>query len=73
MWVFLAVLVVSVALMAAIRPKQEPPAVQEGNTPTTEEGVKLRKVYGTVWVSDPSLIAFKKMGTIPIRSKGGKK
>ena len=71
--VFLAVLVVSVALMAAVRTKQETPAVQEGNAPTTEEGVKLRKVYGTVWVSEPSLVAFKKMGTIPIRSKGGKK
>ncbi|MGH1447874.1 MAG: hypothetical protein ACRBBM_00415 [Pseudomonadaceae bacterium] len=66
-------LMLAVAIVNALRPKQEQPAVQEGNTPTTEEGVKLRKVYGTVWIKEPSLVAFKKMGTVPIRSKGGKK
>lgn len=73
MWVVIAVVVVALAVMKALTPKQEAPAVQNGKTPTTEEGIKLRKVYGTVWISDPSLVAFKKAGTIPIRSKGGKK
>ncbi len=73
MWIALAAIVIVSVIIQALRPKPEAPAVQEGNTPTTEEGVKLRKVYGTVWIKEPSLVAFKKMGTIPIRSKGGKK
>ena len=73
MWPILAVLVIAVVVIAALMPKQEAPAPQEGNMPTTEEGIKPRKIYGTAWIEAPTLVAFKKMGKVPIKSSGGKK
>ena len=73
MWVQIAILVVSALISYATRPKPANPKPQEVTTPTAEEGRKLRKVYGTVWVDDAQMLGFKKIGTDPIKSKGGKK
>lgn len=73
MWVQIAILVVSALISYATRAKPTKPEPQEVTTPTAEEGKKLRKVYGTIWVDDPQVLGFKKMGTDPIQTKGGKK
>ncbi|CDF82155.1 hypothetical protein PKB_0787 [Pseudomonas knackmussii B13] len=73
MWVQIAILVVSALINYATRSKPTKPEPQEVTTPTAEEGKKLRKVYGTVWVDDAQVLGFKKMGTDPIQTKGGKK
>ncbi|MDF3841111.1 hypothetical protein P3W55_05235 [Pseudomonas citronellolis] len=73
MWVQIAILVISALISYATRPKPTKPEPQEVTAPTAEEGKKLRKVYGTVWVDDAQVLGFKKMGTDAIRTKGGKK
>lgn len=73
MWVQIAILVVSALISYATRPK--PQKVQPGKveTPVVEEGKPIRKVYGTVWIDDPQVLGFKRIGTDRIQSKGGKK
>ena len=71
MWVQIAILVLSALLTQ--RPKPAKPKPQEVTTPTAEEGRKLRKPYGDVWIDDAQMLGFKKIGTDPIQSKGGKK
>lgn len=73
MWVQIAILVVSMLISYATRPKPTKAKPQEVSTPTSEEGKKMRKVYGTVWADDPQVLGFKKMGRDAIKSKGGKK
>jgi hypothetical protein len=43
-------------------PKAEVPEVLDGR--------KIRRIYGTVWIDDPIVLAFKQVGTIPIKAKG---
>ncbi len=73
MWLLVAVLVIASFVMKALAPKQEGPEPQDVDTPVSEEGKSIRKVYGTVWIKDPMIVAFQKVGQDPIRSKGGKK
>lgn len=73
MWFLIAVVVVAAFVMRALMPKQDQPKPQDIQTPVADEGGSVRKVYGTVWISDPVLLAFQKIGTDRIRSKGGKK
>lgn len=73
MWVQIAILVISALISYATRPKPSKPEPQEVTAPTVKEGKKLRKAYGTIWANDAQVLAFKKMGTDAIKSKGGKK
>lgn len=73
MWVQIAILVVSAVISHATRPKSQQPKPGKVETPVVEEGKTIRKVYGTVWIDDPQMLGFKRMGTDRIRSKGGKK
>lgn len=58
-------------LLAAGGAKQQPTAPQ-GDTPTTDDGQSVRDYFGTCWVDDSFLLAWKLMGRSPIKSKGGK-
>lgn len=73
MWVQIAIMVVSALISYATRPKAEQPKPGTVETPVVEAGWVYRKVYGTVWIDDPQVIGFKRMGTKRIRTKGGKK
>lgn len=73
MWVQVAILVVSMVLSYATRPKPQQPKPGTVETPVAEEGRTIRKVYGTVWIDDPQILGFKRIGTDRIRKKGGKK
>lgn len=71
-WVQIAILVVSALISYALTPKPKAPEPQKVSIPVVEQGQKIRKVYGTVWIDDPMVLAFKPVGTVPIKSKGGK-
>jgi len=72
-WQVVALFVVSALISFALRPKIEGAKPQESKTPRVEEGKKIPKIYGTVWINDPMVLGFKRIGTDPIKSKSGKK
>ena len=73
-WVVQIVIMVAfAALSILLAPRVEDPKPQEAKAPTVEDGLAVREVFGTVWVDDQFLLAWKHMGTIKIKKKGGKK
>lgn len=44
-----------------------------GNTPEAKDGTVIRKIYGTVWIDDSQVLAYKDLPPIPIKQKVGKK
>lgn len=73
-WVVqLIIAIVSAILSYVLRPKvpEQKEAKQDG--PTVEDGVAVDDHFGEVWITQPHLLAWKKMGTENIKSKGGKK
>lgn len=44
-----------------------------GGTPEARDGTAIRKIYGTVWVDDSQVLAWKDLPPEPIRKKAGKK
>lgn len=76
MWVQIAILVVSMILSYSASRKAanaNKPKPGEASQPVVEDGKKVRKIYGTVWVDDSIVLGFKEIGTDAIRTKGGKK
>lgn len=71
--VYLLVAVVAAAVAYAMAPKAEQPAPGQENTPTVEDGQAVLEVYGTCWIDQEFLLAWKVLGRDQIRSKGGKK
>ena len=73
-WVVQIVLLVAFAAISILMaPRVEDPKPQEVKAPTVEDGLAVRDVFGTVWIDDQFLLAWKSMGTIKIKKKGGKK
>ncbi|KXB16649.1 hypothetical protein ADT28_12560 [Xylella fastidiosa] len=73
-WVWqLAIGVVAAYVSAALRPKPEPVKPQQAQVPTVQDGQAVKHHFGTVWVGDEFILAWKMQGTIPIKTKGGKK
>lgn len=73
-WVVqLIIAIVAVAISYAMRPKTEKPTPQTSDAPTVEDGLAAKHYFGTCWVNDEFLLAWKNTGAIPIRKKGGKK
>ena len=73
-WV--AALVIGIAMAAVaffMRPKIEAPKPMQSTAPNTEDGLAVRDVFGTVWIDDQFVLAWKSMGTQKIKKKGGKK
>lgn len=72
-WVIqLIIMVVAAAISYAMRPKPEAPKPQKGEAPTTEDGLSAKHYFGTCWVEDEFILAWKQVGTIKIKAKGGK-
>lgn len=44
-----------------------------GGAPQARDGTVIRKIYGTVWIDDSQVLAWKTLPPIPIKSKVGKK
>jgi hypothetical protein len=73
-WVWaIIVLVAAAAASFAMRPKQQKPAAQQGEGPTTEDGQAVVHHFGEVWIENEFLLAWKVVGTEKIKTKGGKK
>jgi len=73
MWYLVAAVVIAVGITTFLAPKPPSQKPQDVKTPASKEGGKIRKIYGTVWIEDPIVLGFKKIGTDAIRKKGGKK
>jgi hypothetical protein len=69
----IAILILSAIISYALRPKPKVPEPGKMNVPIVEDGTSIRKIYGAIWIDDSIVLAFKPMGTIPIKAKGGKK
>lgn len=73
-WVVqLIIAIVAAAISYAMRPKPQAPTPQASEAPTVEDGLSAKHYFGTCWVNDEFLLAWKNTGTIPIKTKGGKK
>lgn len=73
-WVVqLIIAIVAAAISYAMRPKPQTPTPQASEAPTVEDGLSAKHYFGTCWVTDEFLLAWKNTGTIPIKTKGGKK
>lgn len=75
MWFYAIVLLLSIVLSVAMRPKpqsQKPPALADFGVPTAEEGREVLVIFGEVWVEDPNVLAYGDLRTTPIKAKSGK-
>ena len=48
-------------------------SARTGGVPEARDGTAIRKIYGTVWVDDSQVLAWKELPPEPIRKKAGKK
>jgi hypothetical protein len=72
-WVVqLIILAISAIIAYALRPKVEAPKPNEGQGQTTEDGQAVVRYWGTHWIDDMFLLAWKITGRDPIKGKGGK-
>jgi hypothetical protein len=71
--IYLLVAVVAAAVAYAMAPKAEAPAPEQEKAPTVEDGLAVPEVYGTCWIDQEYILAWKIMGRDKIRTKGGKK
>lgn len=68
-WVQLVIMVVSSLILMALTPKTPDATDQVNEAPRVEDGAGVRMVFGEVWITDPAVIGWKKMGTKTIRGK----
>lgn len=72
-WIHLVLLVASLLISWAMRPKVDPPKPSEGQQPVVEDGAALERIYGRVWTDDSKWTAWLNGDAEPIRKKQGKK
>lgn len=70
--VYLIVALVAAAVSIALRPKVENKPADQVTGPTTEDGQSCRRYWGTHWIEDEFLLAWKIVGRDPIKASGGK-
>lgn len=70
--VYLIVMLVAAAVSYAMRPKPESAKPTEAQGPTTDDGQSVVRYWGTHWIDDEFLLAWKIVGRDPIRASGGK-
>lgn len=76
MWWYLAVFVVTYAVVVARTPKPQsrPPAgIEEFQVPTAKEGREVPILFGTRLIKGPNVVWYGDLRTEAIRKKGGKK
>lgn len=72
-WVVWLIVAIVLAIIAvAIQPKRQDQKPTESQGPTTEDGKAVVKYWGTHWISDEFLLAWKVTGRDPIKAEGGK-
>lgn len=64
--------VVAVAAYLMMPGTKAPDPDQQAKAPTTQDGRSAVRHYGTVWIDDPAMLAWKVVGRDPIKAKGGK-
>lgn len=67
-WVELIILLIAVAISYAMRPKTSAPAPASGDAPSTEDGQVVKHHFGTCWVEDQFILAWKVVSHTPIKS-----
>lgn len=73
-WIIqIIIAIAALAISYMMRPKTEKPKPQQGKAPTIEDGQSIKHHFGTVWVDDEYLLAWKVTGTTPVKTKSGKK
>lgn len=75
-WEWLAIIVISALVSIALAPKAPtppPPELGDVNAPIAQEGTAIPVVFGTVWITGPTVIWYGDLRTTPIRKKAGKK
>lgn len=65
--VLVIILLISIYVAYRSRPKATTAKAEDANVPTTEDGQAVTQVFGTVWISDEFVLAFKVVGTDPIK------
>ncbi len=68
-WIQVVWFIVSALISYALTPKTPDSVDQPGQAPRVEDGAGVRMVFGEVWITDPDIIGWKKMGTKTIRGK----
>lgn len=71
-YLLVAALVISYAL-APKPPNAPPPALDDIEAPTAEEGRAIPVIFGDVWVDDPNVVWYGDLQTEPIYGGGGGK
>lgn len=75
-WIQLIILVVAAILSYALAPKPpipKPAALTDFDVPTAEEGRAIPWVWGEGWLKGYNVLWYGDLGSIPVKSKGGKK
>lgn len=70
--VYLIVALVAAAVSIAMRPKVENKPADQVAGQTTEDGQSVRRYWGTHWITDEFLLAWKITGRDPIKASSGK-
>ena len=65
----IVIMVVMALISIALAPKQPDAVDQVVEAPRVKDGAGVRMVFGEVWITDPDIIGWKKMGTKTIRGK----
>jgi hypothetical protein len=71
--IIVAVVASILAVLLMPKPQIDGAQAQQGQIPTAEEGRIIYKIYGTVWVDDSQVLAWRQLAPEPIQQKGGKK
>ena len=75
-WVQVILLVVSLVLSYALRPKPvipKPAALEDFEIPVAELGRAIPVLFGTMVLKSPSVMWYGALRSVPIKKKGGKK
>lgn len=73
MWPQLVILLISLLLSYASRPKPPPPAkLSDFQFPQITEGTPQQVVFGDCWISDWMVLGYGNYRTTPVKANGGK-
>lgn len=70
---YLVVLLLAAYVAYRAKAGVKPPDPQQGQAPEVKDGRSLREVFGTCWISDPTITSWVNGAPEPIQKKGGKK
>ena len=76
MWWYIALFIVSYAVVYATRPKiqpQKPSGLDEFQVPTAEAGREIPVLFGSKDLNGPNVVWYGNLKTSAIKKKGGKK